>query len=261
MSTPTTITGAHINAAAARAPRMAGAPRIKWTNVPDSYNINATDAADSYMADWLLPDIALAQKRPTDIACWGDSLTNGYGAGSSALTYYSVLSSLYGGKRAVFNGAFNGGTSSGIRTTFESYPLQYSAITVIWAGNNNVLNDEGTGQSKVDVAAMISALPHTNFLVLGNVCGNWGADYYLGGSVHTRVLALNQYWANLYGEKFVDVFSFLVNRYDPLQAGDVTDFGNRIIPRSLRVDEIHLNATGYNLVGRLVYQYIRALYP
>lgn len=262
MSTIATVTGAYINKAIADTPKMSGGvPRIVWFPVPDTFDFQDSDEPDTYITSWLNPRKALTKKRITDIACFGDSLTNGYGAGSSSLAYYSVLSSLYGGERAVFNGGYNAGTSTVIRQTFDANPDQHTATCVIWAGNNNVHNDAGTEQSKIDVAAMIAALPHTRFLVLGNVCGDWGADYYLGGSVHTRVLALNKYWADLYGPKFFDVFTYLACLYKPSLTGDVTDFEHRIIPRSLRVDEIHLSATGYHLVAKAVYRVLKSLYP
>ncbi|WP_260676463.1 hypothetical protein [Klebsiella pneumoniae] len=82
----------------------------------------------------------------------------------------------------------------------------------------------------------------------------------LGGIRYQRILEVNQYLSQKYPGYYVrgsngrDLREELVSRYNASIAQDVTDFGNDIVPSSLRSDPRHPNATGYGVYAELGYQ-------
>lgn len=96
-------------------------------------------------------------------------------------------------------------------------------------------------------------------LVYGlNTC-NYAVEY-LGGIRYQRILEVNQYLSQKYPRYYVrgangrDLREELVSRYNPSVSQDVTDFGNDIVPSTLRSDNRHPNTTGYGVYADLGYQ-------
>lgn len=127
-------------------------------------------------------------------------------------------------------------------------------IHVYWAGNNNssaAYHDRVIG----DIAAMVRYQTYSDrMLVVGVVNSSDGPIGTAGGD---DPVELNRRLLNVYGRHFLDIRSMLI-AYGLVDAGitpesqDTTDMANGIIPSSLRVDAIHLNAAGYDLVARYV---------
>ena len=243
----------------ARAPLMAGGvPRMQFWPATGNYTVTDANEADSWLESWAHFAKYRVTKRAIDIACFGDSLTNGAGSTTTEKPYWANLDRLFGYARSCFNGGYNGGTSTVIRGVFDANSNQWPAITVIWAGNNNVLTDENTTQSKIDVAYMISTVAHGNYVVIGNITGKWGAAYEQGGHVWNRVAALNEYWAGLYGNRFLDIYPILRSNGNG-GTQDSADIAKGQVPTSLCSDEIHLNDAGYATVANAVYAKLVAL--
>ena len=185
----------------------------------------------------------------THIAAWGDSLTYGYGGGGT--TFPAELSSLSG--YTVYNGGVSGNTSSQILTRFNADTTKHAWPTIIWAGYNNY-NDPA--QVKADIAAMVAALGHSNYLVLSVLNGSSEPS---GSSGYNTIIQLNNDLAATYGSHYLDVRSYLVSLYDPGNAQDVIDHGNDVPPSSLRYDTVHLTGAGYTDVAQKIEQNISTL--
>ncbi len=169
------------------------------------------------------------------IATWGDSLTQG--AGGTA--YPTQLTTLSG--YSTYNGGVGGQNSTQIKDRMLADSAKHTWPTVIWAGRVNVT---ATEQTKADIASMVAALGHENYLVLAVTNGE-RADEHLGEPIYEQIVQLNEDLASIYGDNFIDIRSYLVSLYDSNIAQDVIDFANDIPPSSLRSDEIHFNTTGY----------------
>lgn len=153
-------------------------------------------------------------------------------------------------KRVVLNNGVGGETSTQIATRMvAATPFTKSLPTIIWAGRNNY-SDATT--VKADIASMVAALGHANYLVLSVLNGE-DADEYIGGADYATITQLNADLAATYGAHFVDVRSHLVSLYDPNDAQDVIDHNHDIPPASLRSDTLHMNNAGYAVVAALVY--------
>jgi lysophospholipase L1-like esterase len=181
------------------------------------------------------------------IAIWGDSLTSGSGATSPGRyfpTRFAVLTN-----RPVFNGGVSGDTSTQIATRLVADAVRKPWPTVIWAGRNNFSSPTTV---KADIASMVAALGHTNYIVLSVINKNDPTEY-SGQANYTTITTLNSDLAAIYGAHFVDVRSYLVSLYDPGIPQDVTDHGRDVPPTSLSSDGLHLNDAGYQAVANLVY--------
>jgi hypothetical protein len=171
------------------------------------------------------------------IACPGDSFT--VGAGQTPYPTSLCKSS----KLPVFNFGVAGETSTQIKTRFLAAPYLHGCKQIFWVGTNNRGNPDDI---KADVAAMIAALGHTDYVILPPI--NTTAEP-VGNSVHTKIVNLSADLAALYGEKFIDIRAYLISKYNPSVPQDVLDYAADVIPSSLRIDTLHLNTAGYNLVA------------
>jgi hypothetical protein len=113
--------------------------------------------------------------------------------------------------------------------------------TVIWAGRNNY-SDPTT--VKADIATMVAALGHTDYLILGV---HNGAGEGLITTAYSFITGINTDLAALYGAKFWDTRAYLLTQGDG-SVQDNADIADGIVPTSKRSDTLHLNAAGYNLV-------------
>ncbi|WP_228726164.1 hypothetical protein [Klebsiella pneumoniae] len=122
--------------------------------------------------------------------------------------------------------------------------------------------DADVAAIKTNIDALVNQAEKSGrpILVYGiNTC-NYPPVELLGGIRYQRILEVNQYLSQKYPGYYVrgsngrDLREELVSRYNASIAQDVTDFGNDIVPSSLRSDPRHPNATGYGVYAELGYQ-------
>ena len=122
--------------------------------------------------------------------------------------------------------------------------------------------DADVAAIKTNIDALVSQAEKSGrpILVYGiNTC-NYPPVELLGGIRYQRILEVNQYLSQKYPGYYVrgsngrDLREELVSRYNASIAQDVTDFGNDIVPSSLRSDPRHPNATGYGVYAEFGYQ-------
>lgn len=183
-------------------------------------------------------------KSAVQLQCWGDSLTEGAGG----IPYPTQLEGLSDWRTS--NHGRGGETSTQIRTRMIADTASHAHPTVIWAGRNNASD---TATVLADIAAMVNALPHRNYLVLSVLNGDFGAEEHTGGPVWASITGINAQLATTYGERYIDIRSTVIARFDPALPQDVIDHGNDVPPGSLRVDGIHLNSTGYRIVAEAIH--------
>lgn len=122
-------------------------------------------------------------------------------------------------------------------------------VAIIWAGANNVTQ---TNTIKTSINEMVAHLKplERRFLVL-TVLNN--AAYPIGTIPHTCAVAVNQWIMETYPSNAVDIRSHLMAHYDPDNPQDLVDVLRDVMPTSLRVDSIHLNSRGNQLVAERLY--------
>lgn len=122
--------------------------------------------------------------------------------------------------------------------------------------------DADVAAIKTNIDALVNQAEKSGrpILVYGiNTC-NYPPVEFLGGIRYQRILEVNQYLSQKYPGYYVrgsngrDLREELVSRYNASIAQDVIDFGNDIVPSSLRNDNRHPNATGYGVYAELGYQ-------
>ncbi|EIU7558044.1 hypothetical protein LHV18_20860 [Providencia rettgeri] len=131
---------------------------------------------------------------------------------------------------------------------------------IFWVGRNNPFWNKSEPIFR-DIAAMISYLNVSiKRSIVISLC-NTSAEP-KGSSRYNAMLDINSRLAQVYGDKFIDVRTYLITKglsdagIAPITQ-DVTDISNDIIPTSLRSDDTHLNAAGYALVGKYIAQQLK----
>lgn len=119
----------------------------------------------------------------------------------------------------------------------------YGRSTIIWAGRNNTADRATVVRNIADMVERTNGAP---FLVLGVLTADTDPSSAVNG-----IKALNRWLRRMYGERFIDVQSYL-NLHGDGSAADMRDIRRGVTPSSLRFDNIHLNDAGYRLVGELV---------
>ena len=181
----------------------------------------------------------LEQREP--VACWGDSLTQG-NQDLTGVSYPGALQQLLG--VPVYNEGIDGQTSTQIATRMLAATNMYSDTDVFWAGRNDYKQlTDPESQILSNIASMVNALTSSpkRYVVLSvpNSDGIWDLK---GTWDYNRIMALNSALAAAYPNHYLDIRSYLVSQYDPLQPLDVFDHENDVWPASLRA---------HNLTGRL----------
>lgn len=178
------------------------------------------------------------QALSTDIACWGDSITD---------LYAQVLPSFYPA-RQVFNGGVVGQTSTQIADREVADTAHKTWISIFWYGHNN--GDKSV--VKADIARSIAALAQGNkaFVVLSML--PWAGRT----QENSEMMQVNAELAALYPDNYLDIHEYLVGLYNPNDAQDVQDHANDLTPSSLRFDTIHLNDAGCNAVCARLKDYL-----
>lgn len=207
----------------------------------DAVNANVVNKADTEGAR-LDPLI-------TPIYAWGDSFT----AGSGFTPYTTYLADLT--KFIVTNKGVSGETSTQIKDRLIADVANYSKSVIIWAGRNNYTSPSVV---KADIATMISTLGHTRYLVVGIMNGDYPTEY-INQSGWVQINQLNEDLKVLYGKKFVDIRPYIVSLHNN-SAQDLIDFANDVPPTSLRLDNLHLNTTGYTRVAEFINKQLGELY-
>jgi len=170
------------------------------------------------------------------IAWWGDSLTDGTGssAGSNAPLDLSRITGFN-----VYNGGVPGETSTQIRTRFFKDTARWKLPTIIWAGRNNYSK---VSMVEADIAAMVAALGHSRFVVLGIIKANNQTDQWVD--------ILNDHLKQTYGTRFLDMQAYLFSKYNPSLTQDAESHLAGNIAWSLHSDWLHLNNDGYLLCAQ-----------
>lgn len=146
---------------------------------------------------------------------------------------------------------------------FDIAETAKGATALIWSGRNDGLSTRtAVIATRDNILAMADKLSVLNkrFLVMSVLNG---AGETTGTGAFNQFAALNAELLTTFGDRFVDVRSYLVN-FGLADAGitpttqDNTDVAGNTVPVSLRSDGIHLNAAGYTLVGNFIARQIRA---
>jgi hypothetical protein len=195
-------------------------------------------------------------------------------SGPAAVTARSVSPITSQGGQAT--GTVNGVAGELLRAADDSYTFQRTApgaattvnpqtpfiidtfgreswINILWLGRNNA---QYQTQVKADIAAAVSFLKGTpkKFLVLSVMTGTWEPK---GSAGYAIFINLNNDLAAQYHDNYFDMRSYLVSKYDPTSAQDVSDFQNDLVPTSLRGDQLHLNEKGNLLVAEKIAAFIQ----
>jgi lysophospholipase L1-like esterase len=188
--------------------------------------------------------------RHSAIICWGDSLTAGIGA-SFGRSYPRILQSIMGGN--ILNEGVGAETSTQIKNRFLAASRKYPRpFPIIWAGHNNVENEE---MVESDIAEMVASLPADSaYLVVGIINGDRPKDH-RGEEDYDHIIAINAHLSSAYRDRYVAIREYLVALYDKRQPGDVRDHDLDVVPASLRSDGIHLNDRGYALVATYLFEH------
>lgn len=207
------------------------------TGLPVSNNLDEFLRSDTFKD--ARKALTLSLKKDIDatgikLACWGDSMTNS--------EWIDVIQEKVEGI-TTYDGGVGGQTSTQIKNRMIADTGRYSWPTIIWAGRNNK-ND--APQVLSDIAAMVAALNHPYYFIL-SICNGEGEG--IGTTAYEEIEEINSQLASVYGDKYLDVRSWLVSKYDPDDAQDMLDHEEDIVPTSLREDTIHLNITGNQLMA------------
>jgi lysophospholipase L1-like esterase len=114
-------------------------------------------------------------------------------------------------------------------------------IAWLWMGTNGA--EDGRSVSG-DIAAAVASLGHDRYLVGSLLIGS-----NFGTSRIADLKATNALLARTYGRRFVDIGAALAAAANG-SAEDAADVTAGFPPRSLRVDQLHLNAAGYAIVAK-----------
>lgn len=136
--------------------------------------------------------------------------------------------------------------------------------TIIWAGRNDKKSGDHIFQTRDNIQAMIDHLGEngkTHVLVL-SICNGIADAEYKGSVPHARILQLNKVLEESFGDRFIDVRSYMVNKaiYDmgmTPTSQDLEDIKKDCIPRSFFKDNVHFNTLGYEATGKYLAKVIK----
>jgi hypothetical protein len=177
-----------------------------------------------------------------NIAMWGDSLTY-----QQQVHLPATLTN-----RVVHVHGVGGETSTQIKARMLAATDEHDYLTILWAGRNNYAD---AATVKADIAEMVAALGHSNYVVMSILNGAGGG---IGTEAYNQITGLNNDLATLYAGNWLDIRAILVAAYDPLQPQDVLDHADDIPPTSLRSDFLHLNDDGEQVVSDAILAYLAA---
>jgi hypothetical protein len=175
------------------------------------------------------------------LACWGDSLTQGTGAADQTGAYPERIRFARYPAQHTYNGGVGGETSTQIKARFAADPYRKGWTTVIWVGRNNFANK---AQVMADIAEMVAGLSHKRFIVM-TVLNR--SDEQLGSAAYTQIMDLNAAILAAYPKNSVDIRSILVTK-----TGGTGD----AIANTATSDGLHLLSPTYVHVVEAVDQFL-----
>jgi len=147
---------------------------------------------------------------------------------------------------------------------FEDAIRYNNEWTIIWAGRNDKKSGDHVFRTRDNIQAMIDHLgknAREHALVL-SICNGIADNEFKGSIPHTEIVRLNSVLKETFGDRFVDVRSYMVNTaiYDmgmiPTEQ-DLEDIKKDCIPRSLLKDNVHFNTLGYEATGKYLAKVIK----
>lgn len=141
-----------------------------------------------------------------DIDIWGDSLV--------AQNYGSIIGTLLG--RTVYSHGFGGKNSGYIRDQFLAYPSKSNTI-IINVGRNDAATNNADKVFQ-NIADMVAAIPHQNYLICCPPNGNYAGEGDGGIIYQTFFERLEERLAKAYGANFLNTREGTIYSYN---MGDV----------------------------------------
>lgn len=136
--------------------------------------------------------------------------------------------------------------------------------TIIWVGRNDKKSGDHVFQTRDNIQAMIDHLGENakkHVLVL-SICNGVADREFKGSTPHTQIVRLNSVLKEAFGDRFVDVRDYMVNKaiYDMGMTPtpqDLEDIKKDCIPRSFLRDNVHFNAIGNEATGKYIAKIIK----
>jgi lysophospholipase L1-like esterase len=190
------------------------------------------------------PPLLPAPTPQPDISGWGDSMTGGPGEpGAYPADLQQIL------VRPVHALGVGGETSVQILARIAADTVRRHDVAILWMGRNDTSVPQ---QVTTSIAGAVATLGLEHTVVLSIASGAIDGYVGTGSNAYDSLLVLNSRLAAAYPGHFLDMFSILIEAYDPAQPQDVLDHQHGITPSSLRKDGIHLNATGNLVVAHAI---------
>lgn len=154
----------------------------------------------------------------------------------------------------VYQGGASGENSASVKARFDKAPGFKNRTHVFWVGHTWNSN----AQTKADLAAMVAALGHTRYLILGTVNnGNTAAERGSGGARYLEIVQLNTDLAALYGSNFYDIRAAMVA--DGVLNADSQSTSYDAPPSYWQPSSVSLNAAGSTFAAGLIWAKLKAL--
>lgn len=125
---------------------------------------------------------------------------------------------------------------------------------IFWLGRNNY-GDTETVLSDINACVQFVQRIGCKFLVLSVLNADVESEY-RGRDGYKLLDILNKHIEREYPYNYVDVRTPLVNSYVSTLKKDKENYQNDVLPSSLRSDHIHLNASGYCLLAKIISDFL-----
>ena len=185
------------------------------------------------------------------VRAYGNSLTVAFNNNTGYP--YSLSKYLYS---EVSRSAASSYTSAYIYSLFAADAgTEYRNYGHIFAlGTNDVYNNLSTARTNIftylqRMSDTLTVYGNTRWVVLSILTGGGQG---IGTAAHDTIVAINNALQAAYPSHYVDIRSYLISKYNPSLPSDVINYVQDVVPLSLRIDSLHLNATGYRYVAYLI---------
>jgi len=168
----------------------------------------------------------------TTIVAFGDSITAGYGADGPGTTYPERLAERIG--RPVINAGVPGDTTADALARIEPMLAENPWLVIVELGGNDLLQQVPIERTEANLSAIVERLLAARTVpVLIEIHGPFG------------------------GGRYADLFERLGDKYHvPVLEDALPEI---LSDRTLKSDEIHPNAAGYEKLAQAVYEKLRPL--